>query len=55
MAYLILKQFGVHDSGTTFRELTDVATKEHRLTGFQRLAWRKMINFLAVEIYAIAA
>jgi hypothetical protein len=35
--YLILKQLRVHDSRTAFRELTDVATKEDRLTGFQRL------------------
>jgi hypothetical protein len=35
IAYLILKQFGVHNSGTAFRELTDVAAKENSLTGFQ--------------------
>jgi hypothetical protein len=34
-AYLILKQFRVHDSGTAFRKLTDVATKEDGLTSFQ--------------------
>ena len=35
--YLILKQLGVHNPRTAFRELADVATKEDRLTGFQRL------------------
>ncbi len=37
ITYLILKQFRVHDPRIAFRELTDVATKEDRLTGFQRL------------------
>jgi hypothetical protein len=35
--HLILKQLRIHDSRTAFRTLTDIAAKEDRLTGFQRL------------------